>query len=142
MYRRLVRGDALLQDATAYAFPIVVGASMFVSWATARPGVARERVEAAVFEQYAALADVTDADVERAKNLIEARHLTDLQRVDERADQFSMYTTLFGDPARINTDVDRLRAVSPADVRRFAAEFFTAANRAVLWYVPRTGAGE
>jgi hypothetical protein len=39
LYRTLVREQQLAQDVVAYAFPIVVGASMLVLWATARPGV-------------------------------------------------------------------------------------------------------
>jgi predicted Zn-dependent peptidase len=83
------------------------------------------------------LAQVEDADVLRALAMIEARHLADLQTVDERADQLSMYTTLFDDPDRINTELDRIRAVTADDVRRFAARFLHADNRAVLRYVPR-----
>jgi len=130
----------VLQDVTAFAFPIVVGASMLVLWATARPGVSREQAESAVLEQISTLRDVADADVERAKNLIESRNLADLQRVDERADQLSMYTTLFDDPARINTEIERLRAVRPEDVRALAAQFLGGDNRGLIWYVP--GGGE
>ncbi len=36
LYRSLVREQQVAQDVVAYAFPIVVGASMLVTWATAR----------------------------------------------------------------------------------------------------------
>jgi zinc protease len=139
LYRTLVREQQVAQDVVAYAFPIVVGASMLVLWATARPGVAVAALEAALSEQVAALADADDADVERALALIEARHLSDLQTVDERADQLSMYATIFDDPGRINTELQRVRGVSAADVRGFAREFMQPANRAVLDYVPASG---
>ncbi len=89
LYRTLVRRAAVLQDVSAYAFPIVAGASMLAVWATARPGVAPDRAEASLLEQIAVLANVQDADVERAKNLIESRQLAELQRADERADHLS-----------------------------------------------------
>jgi predicted Zn-dependent peptidase len=136
LYRSLVRGTPVLQDVTAFAFPIVVGASMIVLWATVRPGVSKERAESELLAQIAKLRDIDDADVERAKNLIESRNLAELQRVDERADQLSMYTTLFDDPARINTEVGRLRAVTTADVRALADELMGEDNRGLLWYVP------
>ena len=47
-----------------------------------------------------------------------------------------MYTQLFDEPERINTEVDRIRAVTPARVREFAARFLGTDNRAVLTYVP------
>jgi zinc protease len=142
LYQRLVRGRQLAQDVVAYAFPIVVGASMTVVWATARAGVDPGELESALSEEIAALARVTDEDVQRAINLIEARQLSDLQRVDERADQLSMYTSLFDDPGRINTELDKLRAVNAEDVRRFAKRYLTPANCATLVYVPMKKTGE
>jgi predicted Zn-dependent peptidase len=141
LYRHLVRRTALAQDVTAYAFPVVVGAAMLVLWATARPDISGELLEREVARHIRALQSIEDADVERARNLIESRHRNDLQRVDERADQLSMFTTLFDDPGRINTEIERLRAVRTEDVRALAADFLVPQNRAVLWYVPRPGAG-
>jgi zinc protease len=140
LYRTLVRDRQLAQDVVAYAFPIVVGASMMVSWATARPGVDVDELEVALSGQIEALATADDADVERAVALIETRHLLDLQTVDERADQLSMHTTLFDDPGRINTELERMRSVTAAAVRAFSEEYLRMENRAVLRYVPRTGA--
>jgi zinc protease len=140
LYRTLVRERRLAQDVAAHAFPIVVGASMLLLWVTARPGVEPAALEAATYETVERLADVGDADVERAINLIEARRLTELQRMDERADQLSMHATLFDDPGRINTELDRLRAVTTTDVRAFAAARLGADNRATLTYLPQAGA--
>jgi zinc protease len=140
LYRTLIREQQLAQDVVAYAFPIVVGASMLVVWATARPEVEVTRLDDAVAAQIAALSEIADADVERALALLEARHLADLQTVDERADQLSMYTTLFDDPGRINTELARVRAVTAADVRAFAQRFLQPDNRATLHYVPAQGA--
>ncbi len=134
--RRLVRGRKLAQDAIAFAYPIVVGAAMLVCWVTARPGVTPELLEAAFFEELAALRDVSDADVARAISLMEARHLFDLQKMDNRADLLSQFATLFDDPGRINTELDRLREVTPAEVRAFAERQLRPENRVVLWYVP------
>jgi zinc protease len=139
LYRTLIREQQLAQDVVAYAFPIVVGASMMVLWATARPGVAVEELDAAVSEQVAALANVSDADVERALSLLETQRLQNLQTVEERADQLSMYATLFGDPGRINTELERVRAVTAADVRAYAQRYLQPDNRAVLTYVPKGG---
>ncbi|HEY8484161.1 MAG TPA: pitrilysin family protein [Longimicrobiales bacterium] len=139
LYRRLVRDRRLAQDVVAYAFPIVLGASMLVLWATARPGVDPHVLEAALLEEVAALRDIDAAEVERAIHLIEAYQLAALQRVDERADQLSMFTSLFDEPERINTELDRVRAVTPGAVRTFAEQYLGADNRAILLYVPRNG---
>jgi predicted Zn-dependent peptidase len=137
LYRTLVRERQLAQDVVAYAFPIVAGASMMVLWATARPGVVVDELETALTEQLEALTHAHDADVARAVAMIEVRHLTELQTVDERADQLSMYTTIFDDPERINTELERVQAVTTAAVRAFAARYLVRDNRAVLRYVPK-----
>ena len=139
LYRRLVRERRVAQDVAAYAFPFVVGAAMLVIWATARPGVTADALEAELARELATLRDVDSADVERAIHLIEARQLSDLQRVDERADLLSMFTMLFDDPDRINTELDRVRAVTPQAVREFAEAQIVDENRATLQYVPRDG---
>jgi predicted Zn-dependent peptidase len=139
LYRTLVRERQLAQDVIAYAFPIVVGASMLVVWATARPSADVAVLDTALTEQVEALAAVGDADVERAVAMLEARHLSELQTVNERADQLSMYTTIFDDPERINTELERVRGVTTAAVRAFAATHLRRDNRAVLRYVPKNG---
>jgi zinc protease len=138
--RRLVREKRLAQDVVAYAFPVVVGASMLVLWATARPGVAPAALEAALDDELMDLSAVTDEEVTRAVRLIEARQLDELQKVDERADQLSMFTCLFDDPGLINTELDRIRAVRVEDVRAFAARHLDPERAATLTYVPAGGA--
>jgi predicted Zn-dependent peptidase len=133
--RNLVLKQRLAQDVVAFAFPIVVGSSMLVLWATAAQDVTPEALEAALLASVDELRNATDDDVRRAISLIETRHLTDLQKVDERADAFSMMTTLFDDPDRVNTELDHYRAVTTADVREFAERYLVAENRAVLTYV-------
>ncbi len=140
LHRTLVLKNQTAQDVAAYAFPIVVGAAMLVVLATAAEGVAADRVEADMLSGIDSLRTVSDEDVARAVSLIEARHLTELQRVDHRADALSMMTTLFDDPARVNTEIERYRAVTAADVRTIAGALLGADNRAVLTYVPRSDA--
>jgi len=138
LYRTLLRRHGIAQDVVAYQFPIVVGASMLVLWATVRPQRSLDELERLLHEEVAQLASVSDQDVERAIRLLEARQLIELQSVDERADQLSMYTTLFDDPGRINTELARIRAVTTDSVRSFAQRCFGPQNRAVLRYVPRS----
>jgi predicted Zn-dependent peptidase len=140
LYRTLLRRRGMAQDLVAYAFPIVVGASMLLLWSTARPDTSIDALEQAMLDEIATLVDVGEDDVARAIGLIEAKQLNDLQRMDERADQLSMNTMLFDDPARLNTEIDRIHAVTPDAVRAFAARYLGADNRTVLHYVPKEAA--
>ncbi|MEX2281991.1 MAG: pitrilysin family protein [Gemmatimonadota bacterium] len=138
LYRELVR-SGLAQDVFAFPFPIVLGAAVMVTWTTANPGTTAERLEKALRDATAKLEQVDAQDVERAIHLIEASRLMDLQQVEERADALSMYETLFGDPGRINTELNRIRQVTAGDVRGFADEYLGSDNRVVLVYVPKVG---
>ena len=138
--RNLVLKNRTAQEVAAYAFPVVVGASMLVVLATAAESAQIERVEADLLATVDSLRVVGDDDVERALSIIEARQLTELQRVDYRADIFSMMTTLFDDPSRVNTELERYRAVTTSDVREFAGAYLGADNRTVLTYVPKSQA--
>jgi zinc protease len=139
LYEKLVRTQRIAQDVVGFAFPIVVGASMMVLWATALPGVDVAVLEREFTRAVESLERTTDDDVQRAINLIEARQLADLQRVDERADQLSMFTSLFDQPERINTELDNYRRVTAEDVREFGARYLVESNRATLVYVPKNG---
>jgi predicted Zn-dependent peptidase len=141
LYRSLVREKRLAQSVVAFAFPIVTGAAMLVVWATANPGIAPEALEAALWAELQAVGDGMDeADLERVKVGVEARQVIGLQQVGERADQISMFTTLFDDPERINTELDEYRRVTSAEVCAFVGEFLRPDRAVVMTYVPRAAA--
>jgi zinc protease len=141
MYADLVRERRLARAVAAFAFPVVTGASLSVLRGTTHPGGDAAVLEAAMAEHLDRLASTapSEAEMDRARAGLETRHLLELQRVATRADHLSMYTTLFDEPERINTDVERMRAVTAEQVRTAAAEYFGADNRVVLTYLPRRG---
>ena len=137
LYRQLVR-TGRAQDVAAFSFPIVLGAAILATWATANPQVPAERIEQTLEDAIDELAQVEDRDVERAVQLLASTRLLELQRVDERADALSMYETLFDDAERVNSELDRVRAVSAAQVRAFAGEYLRRDRAAVITYVPKS----
>jgi len=50
-----------------------------------------------------------------------------------------MFDQTFDDPARLNTEVDRVRAVTRSQVQDFGGEFLGPENRAFLTYIPGDG---
>ena len=143
LYRSLVREQQLAQSVVAFAFPIVTGAAMLVVWATANPGVDPGALEEALWTELGAVGnEVPEHELARAITSIEARQVIGLQQVGERADQISMYTTFFDDPGRINDELDRYRAVSTEDVRRFALKYLGRGGAVTLTYVPRATGGD
>ena len=45
---------------------------------------------------------------------------------------------LLGDASRVNTDIERLQAVTAADVQRVMKKYFTDTNRVVITYLPES----
>jgi len=140
LHRRLVRDERIAQDVALFALGFVGGASVCAGWATVRPGIAVDRVEAVLHQEIERLAvePVTADELARAFALIEADELGALQRVEERADRLSMYATLFDDPALINKMLQRYLAVTPEAILEVAAATFRPDNRLVLTYLPQT----
>jgi predicted Zn-dependent peptidase len=144
LHRRLVRDERIAQDVALFTLGFIGGASVCAGWATVRPGVTVERVEAAFLEELERLAiePVSPDELARAFALIEADELGALQRVEERADRLSMYATLFDRPALINEMLPRYLSVTAEGILEVAAATFRPDNRLVLTYVPETPPAE
>ncbi len=135
-YRGLVRGDRVAKDVGNFAFPLTAGASMFLARATGLPHVTPEDLERAMVREMEGLAEVTQAELDRARALLETQTLAALEEVADRADLLSMFAGLFDDPGRINRELERLQGVTREDLVRFAETFLGSDNRAVLTYIP------
>jgi len=140
--RRLVREREVAAETTAFTFDLAKGSDLLVVDVTARPGVPAEQLEQEVALEIDALVrdGVTDAEVERAVALIQTMFVSSMQEAGERADKLSLFATYFGDPNRLNEEVDRYRAVTTAQVNDFVVERLGENNRASLVYVAREDA--
>ena len=144
LYRSLVRERQVAADASAFTFDLSKGSDILVVDVTARPETSAGQLETAVEEEIDRLCNegVAEEEVNRAIALIETDMTTALQSAGERADRMSMFATLLGDPALVNIQADRYRAVTASHVNAFVAERLGRDNRAKLLYVPRTGGDE
>ena len=136
LYRTLVRERRVAKDVMAYVFPLITGASMLLVWATGYPGADPATLEGALIDELEGLAVVGEEEVARAVALTDTRFVRTLERVSERADLLSMFTLFFDDPDRLNHEMDRIRSVTPEDVRAVAERWLGPDNRAVLAYEP------
>ncbi|MSR22183.1 MAG: insulinase family protein [Gemmatimonadetes bacterium] len=136
LYRRLVREQRIARDVVAFSLPLVTGRSLLACWITGFPGGDPDELEGALVRELEGLVDVRSEEIERVLALAETAHLRGLEHLSTRADHLSMQQMLFGDASRVNTEVDRLRAVTAEDVRAFAEAVLVPENRAVLTYVP------
>ena len=142
LYANLVRDKQLAQDVAVFVFPVVGGAAILTAWATARPGIGHESLEAALLEEIERLAAEGPgaAELERVRNLHHAGSAAALERIAERADRLSMYTCLFDEPERINREITDYTSVDDERVRDAVTRYLAADNRLVLTYVPAEAA--
>ncbi len=140
LYERLVYRDRLAQDVSAYLSSGELGGEL-VAVATAKPGVPAARLEAAMLEEIARLSREPPSaeEVARVQNLREARFLSGLESVQDRAVQFAVYDRTAGDPAFASKDLARYRAVTAADVGRVVATWLAPERRVTLVISPEKG---
>jgi len=142
LYKALVRERQVAAETQAFTYDLTRGADLLVLDVTARPNVSGEQLEREVAREVDLLraSGVTKDELARAVTLIKTEFIAALQAAGERADRLSMFATYFGDPSRINEQVDRYAAVTVDDVNAFIDERLGDDNRASLLFVPKPGA--
>lgn len=142
LYQTLIRERQLASVATAFTFDLSKGSDLLVVDATARPGVSAEALEEGVTDVLDDLRTHGPRNGELARVLAqtETEFVVTMQSAGDRAEQLSRFATYFGEPALLNDQLPRYRAVTDASVRELAAERLGPDNRAALVYVPRAAA--
>lgn len=137
LYKALVYEQKLAQSVEAEQESAELG-SRFVVGVVARPNVPLDRIEAAVDKELEAMkkSPMSDAELERAKNLVETGFVTRLESVRERASLLNMYQAETKDPGYAQKDLQRYRAATKEGVRDVAAKVLDANARVILRVVP------
>ncbi len=106
--------------------------------ATARPGVALDTLQSLVDRNIQRLASdgPTAAELQQARNVIEAAFLRSIQTVSGKADQLNEYYYQSGNPDGFQEDLDRLQAVTTADIQRVVRTYLQA-PRVMISVVPQ-----
>jgi len=114
--------------------------SLFVLFAILSEGKKTEDVEKSLLAEIKKLQDapVSAAELEKAKNQIVTEQLQKLETSNGKALALGEAAVLLGDPARVNTDLERLQAVTAADVQRVMKKYLSDKNRMVLYYLPES----
>ena len=112
--------------------------NLFTLDGSVRSGVANDAVEKALLAEVAKLqtAPVSADEVSRAANQVSASFIYQNDSVSEQAEQIGDYASIY-DYKYINTYLDRLRKVTPADIQRVAAKYLTEDNRTVATFEPQ-----
>lgn len=134
LYRSLVEEKKLaVQAQVGGGLPGVKYPHLFLAIAVPARGVTNDQVRDALRAELQRLIDedVTDAELERFKTRAKADLIRSLTGDAGLASQLVTYHTLAGDWRELFRYVDRMAAVTKADIRRVAAEVFRPDNRIV-----------
>ena len=139
LYQSLIYQQQVAQSANANA-SLNEDAGLFELTAIVAAGKKVEDAEAALKAEIKKLQDtpVTAAELEKAKNQIITSQLRRRETNNGKAGALGQAAVLLGDPNRVNTDLDKLQAVTAADVQRVANKYFTEKNRYVFIYLPES----
>jgi zinc protease len=137
LYKALVYEQKIAQSVDATQESRALG-SDFVVEAIVRPGVDAGKVEKALLEQVAKIAQaaVSQEELDRARNGYEMAFVDRLQGVEERASLLNMYQAETGDPGYVQHDLDRYRKATAQDLLTYAKKVLSPDAMAVLTIVP------
>ncbi|HWI20665.1 MAG TPA: pitrilysin family protein [Vicinamibacterales bacterium] len=140
LYKRLVYEMQIAQDVNASQQSQGLS-SMYLIVATARPGQSLDKIQAVIDEELDKLrATPPEArEMTRALNQVEANFYRGMERVGGfggKANQLNAYFKATGQPDFFQKDLDRYRAVTPADVKAVVEKYLPKDRRVELSIVP------
>jgi zinc protease len=140
LYKRLVYEMQIAQDVNAVQQSQALGSS-FLIIATARPGQPLDKIQAVIDEELDKLraAPPEAREMQRALNQIEANFYRGMERVGGfggKANQLNSYYKSAGAPDYFQKDLDRYRALTPAEIKAAVDKYLPKDRRVELSVVP------
>jgi predicted Zn-dependent peptidase len=132
LYRSLVRDQKIAAAGEGFSgFPGQKFPGLFAVYAVPLPGHTPEEMREAIHKELDRLKneDVSDEELARFKTRAQADLLRGLADNDGLAHQLAEYQTRFGDWRQLFRELDKINAVTKADVRRVANKIFVDSNR-------------
>jgi zinc protease len=81
--------------------------------------------------------DIPDEEFQKLRNQVENDFVSSNSRIAGVAESLANYKMYYGDANLINTELQRLLAVTKEDIRNAAKKYFNNDNRVVLHYLPK-----
>jgi predicted Zn-dependent peptidase len=134
LYRTLVRDKKIAAEAEGgTSFPGVKYPHLFYFFALPMPGHKPEEIGVAIHAEIDRLKkeDISDEELKMVKTRAKANLIRGLDSNEGLATDLALYQTLYDDWRELFRSVDRINAVTKADIRRVANQVFVPTNRTV-----------
>lgn len=121
----------------AFSLPFEQG-GLAILYAIANMGVDAQALETAMDNEVRRIQSegVPKAEFDKLLAQLEMEHVNDRSRIAGIASDLARCHMLLGDTKLVNTEMDRYLALSPADLKRAAQQYFKPDARVVLHYLP------
>ncbi len=135
LYQELVYRQKLAQEASFNA-DIRVDKGLLTLFAIASEGKTSEELEKSLLAELKKIQDapVSAKELEKAKNQLIMQKLKQLETNDGKAIAVERAVAYQGNPKAVNSDIQRLQAVTAPDVQRVMKKYITDKNRVVIYY--------
>ena len=135
LYQSLVYKQAIAQEAS-FNLDNRVDRGLLYFMAIASEGKTPEQLERGLLSELSLLQDggVTTKELEKARNQLITETVRARQNNDGKAIAIERAIAYQHDPKAVNFDIEKLQAVSAADVQRVMKKYFNDSNRVVIYY--------
>jgi zinc protease len=137
LYRSIVREKELATDVDV-SFNWGIDPELFWFSGQVRPGKSAKALAQAIEIEVGKVRDRApdDRELRKAKNILQADYVRGLSSVSGKANQLGFYDVVFGDYREMFKEVDRVEAVTAADVQRVAQTYLVDTERSTVELVP------
>jgi len=139
LYQRLVKTQELCANIGSGSTQRL-GPGLFNITCAVRPGKNIADAEAAITDEIARLqtAAVTSEELQRIRSSARRGSVSIRESTLARAQSLADNAAVYNDPNRINTNAQKIAAVTAADVQRVAGRYLQTTNRVVVHTLPAT----
>jgi zinc protease len=135
LYQSLVYKQQIAQEAN-FSTDIRTDRGLLYLLAIASQGKTPEELEKSLLAELSKIQakPVAASELAKAKNLLITETLQQREDNDGKAIAIERAVAYQGDPKAVNSDIQKLQAVTAADVQRVMKKYFSATNRVVIYY--------
>lgn len=135
LYQELIRNQKIAQEAS-FTADIRLDKGLFYFLGIASEGHTSAELEKSLLAELKKIQDapVSAKELEKAKNQLITQTLRQRENNDGKAIAIERAVAYQGDPTAVNSDIQKLQAVTAADIQRVMKKYFTDKNRVVIYY--------
>ncbi len=135
LYQELIYKQQIAQEAS-FAADIRVDRGLLYLLAIGSEGKNAAELEKSLLAELKKIQEkpVTAQELAKAKNQLITQKVQSLETNDGKAIAVERAVAYDGDPTAVNSDIQKLQAVTAADVQRVMKKYFTDVNRVVIYY--------